>query len=467
MLPQAESTCERASDAVALASAHFTHHGAEVSGQLHLGTHRVDVALKAFQVEGDPVVVVAVVHPKDVRVSVVGAHVAVAVAGVDVQLAVAVHVARREAVHGVVPGEHVGHLGERHVAVVAEEPVRTACVDEVDEPVVVEVVHLGLQEEPCDLQSAARSDVGEMACAVVLQQLDGRAVVGRQTIEIAVVVDVCKVCGPALLVQHQTALQRFFGPSAVAVVHPELVDASWILRIVHELAALGDEQIDVSVAVKVRPHRAVVAAVVVAWVVLQVVVRQVNELGSGRQSAVLVALPHAAQGVVVAAEHVQDAVVVDVHPIACLHEHAAVGQLQRVGHTWCGDVLHVHAVVRSAREHVLVAVVVKIRHAHAPLAVVAHLSQVVIDEPAFRGLVQRVERVALVQDNQIVVAVAVHVRKSNAPSAVVSVRQQIAGVGERLGVRHRGGHREGEKPSAVSCKCAHECRFHFWSGSAS
>ena len=467
VLPQAKTTCERASDAVALAPAHFAHHGAEVSGQLHLGAHRVDVAFKAFQVEGDPVVVVAVVHPKDVWVPVVGAHVTVAVAGVDVQLAVAVHVTRCEAVHGVVPREHVGHLCERHVAVVSEEPVRAACVDEVDKPVVVKVVHLGLQEEPCNLQSAARCDVGEMACAIVLQQLDGRAVVGRQAIEIAVVVDVCKVCGPALLVQHQTALQRFFCPTAVAVVHPELVDAAWVLRIVHELAALGDEQIDVSVAVEVRPHRAVVAAVVVAWVVLQVVVRQVDELGSRRQSAVFVALPHAAQGVVVTTEHVQDAVVVDVHPIACLHEHAAVGQLQRVGYAWCGDVLNVHAVVRSAREHVLVAVVVKIRHAHAPLAVVAHLSQVVIDEPAFRGLIQRVERVALVQDNQVVVAVAVHVRKSNAPAAVVRVGQQVAGVGERLGLGHRGGHRQGKEPSAVSCKCAHGCRFHFWSGSAS
>ena len=443
MLPQAEPAGERACDAVALASANFTHHGAEVSGQFHLGAHSVDVAFKAFQVEGNPVVVVAIVHPKDVWVSVVGAHVAVAVAGVDVQLAVAVHVARREAVHGVVPREHVGHLGERHVAVVAEESVRATCVNEVDKPVVVEVVHLGLQEEPCDLQSAARGDVGEVACAIVLQQLNGRAVVGRQAIEIAVVVNVRKVCGPALLVQHQTALQRFFCPTAVAVVHPELVDATRILRVIHKLAALGDEQVDVTIAVEVRPHRAVVAAVVVARVVLQVVVRQVDELGCGRQSAVLVALPHAAQRVVVAAKHVEDPVVVDVHPVARLHEHAAVGQFQRVGHAWCGDVLDVHPVVGAAREHILVAVVVKIRDAHAPLAVVAHLSQVVIDESAFRGLVQRVKRVALVQDDQVVVAVAVHVRKSNAPAAVVRVWQQVAGVGEGLGLGHRGGHRQG------------------------
>ena len=306
-----------------------------------------------------------------------------------------------------------------------------------------------------------------MACAVVLQQLDGRAVVGRQAIEIAVVVDVREICGPALLVQHQTALQGFFCPSAVAVVHPKLVDAAWILWVVDKLAALGDEQVDVPVAVEVRPHRAVVAAVVVAWVVLQVVVRQVDELGCGRQGAVLVALPHAAQRVVVAAKHVKDPIVVDVHPVAGLHEHAAVGKFQRVGHAWCSDVLNVHPVVGAAREHILVAVVVKIRDTHAPLAVVAHLSQVVIDESAFWGLVQRVEHVALVQDNQIVVAVAVHVRKSNAAAAVVGVGQQVAGVGERLGLGHRSGHRKGKEPSAVSCKCAHECRFHFWSGSAS
>ena len=250
--------------------------------------------------------------------------------------------------HGVVVGEHVGHFGERVVSVVAEEPVRAAGVNQVHEPVVVKVVHLGLQEESAHFQAAAGSDVGEVSRAIVFEELDGRAVVGGQTVEVTIVVDVCKVSGPALLVQHEATLKRFLCPPSIAVVHPKLVDATGIVGVVDKLTALGDEQVDVAIAVKVRPHGAVVATVVVAGVILQVVIRQIDEFRRRDQRPIFAALPHAAQRVVVAAKHVEHTVVVDVHPVARLHEHASVGQIHARMHARCGDFLDKYAVVRPS-----------------------------------------------------------------------------------------------------------------------
>ena len=148
MISKAKPAHERAGDAVALAAAYLANHRSEVPGQFHLRPHGVDVALKAFEVKGNPVVVVAVVDPQNVGVPVVRAHVAVSVARIHVELAVAVDVARGKAVHGVVPGEQVGHFGEGLVSVVAEEAVGPTRVDEVHKTVVVKVVHLRLKEEP-------------------------------------------------------------------------------------------------------------------------------------------------------------------------------------------------------------------------------------------------------------------------------------------------------------------------------
>ena len=365
--------------------------------------------------------------------------------------------------HGVVVGEHVGHFGERVVSVVAEEPVRAAGVNQIHEPVVVEVVHLGLQEEAAHFQAAACGDVGEVSRAIVFEELDGRAVVGGQTVEVTIVVDVCKVGGPALLVQHEATLKRFLCPPSIAVVHPKLVDATGIVGVVDKLTALGDEQVDVAIAVKVRPHGAVVATVVVAGVILQVVIRQIDEFRRRDQRPIFAALPHAAQRVVVAAKHVEHTVVVDVHPVARLHEHAAVGQIHARVHARRGDFLDKHPVVRPSRKHVLVAVVVEIRHAHAPLAGVADLAEVVIHEGSFRRLVECVKGVALIEHNQVVVSVAVQIGKADATAAVVGVGQKAVGIGERLGLDCAAHCGEREGPQSRARQCFHGFRFLVWS----
>ena len=87
--------------------------------------------------------------------------------------------------------------------------------------------------------------------------------VGHQAVKIPVVVNVTKISRPALLVKHQAALQGLLCPTSIAVVHPELVHATRILGIVHELPALGDEQINVPIAVKVTPYRPVISTVVI------------------------------------------------------------------------------------------------------------------------------------------------------------------------------------------------------------
>ena len=282
---QAKMAREGAGDAVALSSADFADLGAEVSCQNHLRSHRVHVGLKSFKLEGDPMVIVAVVHPKHVRIAVVRADVAVSVARVHVDLTVPIEVPKREAVHRVVVGERIGHVGEGLVSVVVVVPVRPPRVDEVDKTVVVEVLHFGLQEESRDFETTAGRDVVEVAVAVVLHEVQRRAVVSDEAIEVTVVVDVCKVHRPALLIKDEAARQRFFCPAAVAVIHPELVDTTGILGVVDKLAALGNEQIEVTVVVEITPHRAVIAAVVCVGVRAVVVVRQINECRRGRQTS--------------------------------------------------------------------------------------------------------------------------------------------------------------------------------------
>ena len=432
---QSEVAREGAGDAVALSRADFTDLCAEVARQNHLRSHRVHVGLEPLEFEGDPVVVVAVVHPKHVRVGVVRADVAVAVARIHVDLTVAVEVTKREAVHRVVVGESVGNVGEGLVSIVVVVTVSAPRVHQVDKTVVVEVLHLGLQEESRDFETAACRDVVEVARAIVLHEVQRRAVVGDKAIEIAIVVDVCKVCGPALLVEHKSALQRFLSPPAVSVVDPKLVDASRILRVVDKLAALGDEQIQVAVSVEVAPHCAVVAAVICVGVRAVVVVRQVNQCRRWRQRPfVRCSAPHAAEGVVVTPKHVEVPVVVNVREVASLHEHASLFEFHACRYAGSCDVLDMNAIVRTTTEHVFVTVVVKVRHAHAPLTVAADRSEVIRVEGSLCRLVQGVKHVALVEDDQIVVPVTVEVRESHATTAVVFLRQEGVGVGEGLGL---------------------------------
>ena len=90
---KAKPTSKRASDAVALPPAHFTDHGSKAAGEFHFRADAIHVALDAFQIERNPIVRVAFVQPQDVWVAVVWRDVSVAVAGIDIQLAVAVDVA--------------------------------------------------------------------------------------------------------------------------------------------------------------------------------------------------------------------------------------------------------------------------------------------------------------------------------------------------------------------------------------
>ena len=261
--PQPKATRERTSDAVALSSPHLTHLGPKVSCDHNLGPNSIHVALKSFQIKSNPVVVVAIVHPQHILILVVRRHVTVAVAGVDIKLTVTVHIPRGKAVHGVVVGKCIGHFCEGVVAVVVVQRVGASSVDQVHEPVVVKVLQFGLQEKPFHFQATSFCDVVEMAGAIVLHEVERGAVVRHQAVKIPVVVNVSKISCPALLVKHQAALQGLLCPTSIAVVHPELVHATWILGVVHELPALRDEQINVPIAVEITPYRTVVSTVVI------------------------------------------------------------------------------------------------------------------------------------------------------------------------------------------------------------
>ena len=192
--------------------------------------------------------------------------------------------------------------------------------------------------------------------------------VSHKAIKIAVVVDVREVGRPALLKKDQTAGRRLFRVVPLPVVHPKLVDAAWVLWVVHKLTALRDVQVQIPVPVKVRPNRAVVAAVVGVGVAPRVVARQRHQrlvVGHGPR---FIALPQAAHRVVVARKNVEHSILVDVRHVARLHEHRTVPQALQVPLSRGRDVHQVHAVVRTSAEHVLVPVVVKVAHAHAPLA---------------------------------------------------------------------------------------------------
>ena len=426
---------ERRRHAVALPGANAPDLRAKRAGDLHRRPNRIAVGLKALQLEGDPVLTgVAVVDPQHIVVAVVRTHIPVSVAGVKVDLPIAVHIACGEAVHGVAVREHVGDVGEGLVSVVLEVGVRPSAVDQIHVPVVVKILELGLQKEPRHLESASGGDVREVARAVVLQQQQGRAVVGHQAIEIAVVVNVREVGRPALLKKHQAPLRRLLRVIALPVVDPKLVHPTRVLRVVHKLTALRDVEVNVPVPVKVGPHRAVVAAVVRVGVSAGVVARERHKRLVVGQRTSLVPLPKAAHCVVMTRKHVQHTVLVDVRHVAGLHEHRTVPQALQIPLTRRGDVHQVHPVVGPAAEHVFVAVVVKIAYAHPPLAGARDVAQIEIGERAIRRLVQGVQHATLVEDDQVIVAVPIQIRESHAPAAVVGRGQGAVAVGEGLGL---------------------------------
>ena len=101
VLTQTKHACKRVRDAVALSSTYFADHRSKVTCQHHLGSDSVFVRNNSFEVECNPVVVIPRVEPENVIVAVVGGVVSVAVASVDVNRTISIHVTQCEAVHGI------------------------------------------------------------------------------------------------------------------------------------------------------------------------------------------------------------------------------------------------------------------------------------------------------------------------------------------------------------------------------
>ena len=215
---------------------------------------------------------------------------------------------------------------EGTVTIVAVITVDATCHEDVYKSVVVEICHFGLQRETVKIQSRSLRDVREESITVVLQQRHGGRMICQKAVEIAVVVAVRKVHSPALLIQHQPAFLCYFSPSAVSVVHPDLVDATRIERIIDELAAFRNHQVYIAIVVKITEHRAVIATMVGVGVVRIIVVCQIDQRCIDVQIA-SVAFPHARKRIVVAPKRVQLTVVIDVGKTACLHKHRAIGKV--------------------------------------------------------------------------------------------------------------------------------------------
>ena len=270
-----------------------------------------------------------------------------------------------------------------------------------------------------------------MSCAVVLEQEQGRAVVGHGEVHVAIVVDVTEVCRPALLKEHEPTVGGLFGPAALAIVDPELVDAARVLRIAHELAALGDVQVDVAIAVEITEHRPIVAAVVRVGIVAVVVAHQRHQTLVVGGNPSFRPLPHAAEGIVMATKGVEDAVVVEVGHVAGLHEHGSVVEVIQLKAATGADRHEVHPVVAPSSVDVLVPVVVHVANAGAPLVGRADLA--VVDFAESRsGLVQDVDVVPLVKNDEVVQAVVVHVNEADGAATVEGIAQQFGGEGKGL-----------------------------------
>ena len=412
-------------NAVALSSANVAELNAPWAIQGYLSTNGVTVGFDALDVEAHPVVVAALVDVKLVRVVVVWAHVDAAVARHKVHLTIASEIAGCKAQHGVSVCKGETELFKCAVPVAFEVVIGAVVAGghKVEVSVVVKVLKLALQEEATDVHATAFGDVCVVTVPVIFKEVHVGAVVGHRDVHVTIVVNVPKVSCPALLKEHQAALSRFFGPPSLSVVDPELVDTAGVLRVTHELAALGDEQVYVSVTVKVREYRAVVAAVICAGIVTEVIAGQGHECGVIQREPRFITFPHAAQCIVMATKCVEDAIVVEVCHVARLHEHLSIVEVIQLEIPARPDAHEVHAIIAAARKNVLDSIVVHVANARTPLVGGADLTVVHRVETG-SSLVQDVDVVALVEEHDVVQTVIVNIDKANGAATVESVTEQ-------------------------------------------
>ena len=147
-----------------------------------------------------------------------------------------------------------------------------------------------------------------------------------------------------------------------------MVDSARIKWIIHELSAFRNGQINVSILVKVAEYSSVIAAVVGAGIVGVIIVREVNQRRIENQG-LAICPPHSRQGIVMAPEHIELPIAIDVGKIARLHKHRTVFQVEITPLTAGIYVLHVNTIVSTARKNILVAIIIVIRNGHAPLVV--------------------------------------------------------------------------------------------------
>ena len=154
---------------------------------------------------------------------------------------------------------------------------------------------------------------------------------------------------------------------------------------------------------------------------------------------------------------IEPAIVIDVGKVAGLHKDANILGGKHIEITRRVDVDDFDIVILSAYHHILMAIVVDVPHAHAPLILIGDFGQEVETEAATGLLIADVEVAALMQDNEVIEAVIVQVCNAGDPAAEEGLGQQAAVVGE-LGPGS-GRHAQCEEPRNV--KCFHE-RTKFW-----
>ena len=147
-----------------------------------------------------------------------------------------------------------------------------------------------------------------MARSIILEQQQGRAVVGHAQVHVSIVVDVAEIGGPALFEKDKAAFHGLLGPTAISVVDPQLVDATWVLGVTDELAALGDVEVHISIAVEIGEDGTIVAAVVGVGIIAEVVIHQWHQGLVVHRNTGFVSFPHAAQSIVMTTEGIQYAI---------------------------------------------------------------------------------------------------------------------------------------------------------------
>ena len=161
-----------ASDAITLACPYIAQLNAPRSVDGHLGPNGSAVRNDALQVKRHPVVVIAFIDVKLVRIVVVWTHIYTAVAGNEVHLAVISKVARSKAEHGIVVGEGPIKLFKGAVSVALEVEIGTVVTggDIVQVAIVVKILKLALKKESTDIHAASFGDVCEVAVPIVFEK---------------------------------------------------------------------------------------------------------------------------------------------------------------------------------------------------------------------------------------------------------------------------------------------------------